>query len=187
MIKIENDDNFKKEIEKLIDNAIFLKKINDKFKGKKIHGQQLRIFIEDIEENIFNIFNYSLKLDNKPLKTKIVKMRGSYNNKNDFVKKNNTVTNDKIDDSENEFVNDNELSRMLKKQKDLIKSEVIEKVKLITNKYTDININSKINKLIKQKSNESICEFDESICEFDILLDLKKMQDNDLLKMIETK
>lgn len=112
MLKIESDEDFNREIEKLIDNANFLKKMNDKFKGKKIQGQQLRIFIEDIEENIFNIFNYSLKIDNKPIKTKIIKMRGSYNKNNNFVNKNKNKINDNkiiIDDINGDLESESEI------------------------------------------------------------------------------
>ena len=79
---IENDDDFKKEINNLIENAKTLITINEKFSGKKIQGQQIRTFFQDLEENMFNIFNYSLKLDGKPLKTKIKNMRGHYGGKN---------------------------------------------------------------------------------------------------------
>lgn len=79
---IENDDDFKKEINNLIENAKLLITVNDKFSGKKVQGQQIRTYFQDLEENMFNIFNYSLKLDGKPLKTKVKNMRGHYGGRN---------------------------------------------------------------------------------------------------------
>lgn len=95
---LENDDDFKKEINNLIENAKLLITVNDKFSGKKVQGQQIRTYFQDLEENMFNIFNYSLKLDGKPLKTKIKNMRGNYggkNKKNDSNSENNNSSDDK--------------------------------------------------------------------------------------------
>lgn len=80
--------DFNKEIENLKENIDQLVKMNEKFKGTKQHGKQLRIFFEDVETNIFNIFNYTLEIDGKPLKEKKTKMKGTYKNKN--VKKTNS-------------------------------------------------------------------------------------------------
>lgn len=74
--------DFNKEIQKLRENLDQLVKIDEKFKGTKQHGKQLRIFFEDIETNVFNIFNYTLEADGKPIKTKMTRMKGTYKNKN---------------------------------------------------------------------------------------------------------
>lgn len=74
--------DFNKEIQKLRENLDQLVKIDEKFKGSKQHGKQLRIFFEDVETNIFNIFNYTLEADGKPIKTKMTRMKGTYKNKN---------------------------------------------------------------------------------------------------------
>ena len=74
--------DFNKEILKLRENLDQLVKIDEKFKGTKQHGKQLRIFFEDVETNIFNIFNYTLEADGKPIKTKMTRMKGTYKNKN---------------------------------------------------------------------------------------------------------
>jgi len=79
---LENDDDLIKEINKLIENAKLLINVNEKFSGKKVQGQQIRTYFQDLEENMFNIFNYSLKLDGRPLKTKVKNMRGNYGGKN---------------------------------------------------------------------------------------------------------
>lgn len=74
--------DFNKEIQKLRENIDQLVKIDEKFKGTKQHGKQLRIFFEDVETNIFNIFNYTLEADGKPIKQKMTRMKGTYKNKN---------------------------------------------------------------------------------------------------------
>lgn len=80
--------DFNKEIQNLRENLDQLVKIDEKFKGTKQHGKQLRIFFEDVETNIFNIFNYTLEADGKPIKEKMTRLKGTYKNKN--VKKNNS-------------------------------------------------------------------------------------------------
>ena len=80
--------DFNKEIQNLRENLDQLVKIDEKFKGTKQHGKQLRIFFEDVETNIFNIFNYTLEADGKPIKEKMTRLKGTYKNKN--VKKTNS-------------------------------------------------------------------------------------------------
>jgi len=169
MIQIESELDFNKEIENLIENANFLKKVNDKFKNKKIHGQQLRVFLEDIEQNTFKLFNYTLKLDGKPLKTKMVKKRGSYNVNKDY-------------DDENSIKPNNELTKMLNIQEQKIRKEIINKVKISSKKYTVKNINEILENIVDKKIFN--CDNNENTI-LDILILLSKKSGDELLKLIE--
>ena len=124
---IENDDDFKKEINNLIENAKTLITINEKFSGKKIQGQQIRTFFQDLEENMLNIFNYSLKLDGKPLKTKIKNMRGHYGGKNKNNNSNSENKNSSDDKNEKKTSKKKNKSQLGSVPNDINKSELSDK------------------------------------------------------------
>ena len=74
--------NLKNELKNLREAIDQLEKIDEKFKDTKQHARQLRIFFEDIEKSSFNIFNYTLQIEGKPLKEKMTKLKGTYIKKN---------------------------------------------------------------------------------------------------------
>lgn len=184
-VKLEN------EINLLIDNSKLLLKINDKFKGKKEHGKQLRNFLEDLEENLFNIFNYIQEKEGKPIKKKMTKLRGSYNKNNIFLKnhiekinKSNKIELDidnstfNLDESSDELKPRNELSKMMKKQKDNITDEIIERIVLLDKTKNKEQITISLKNIVKDMYNKN-----ENMGKLDILLSIKILTDDEIKKL----
>jgi hypothetical protein len=191
---MENDDltvKLENEINSLIDNSKLLLKVNDKFKGKKEHGKQLRIFLEDMEKNLFNIFNYIQEKEGKPIKKKMTKLRGSYNKNNIFLKnhiekinKSNKIELDvdnlslNLDESSDELKPRNELSKMMKRQEDILIDEIIERIVLLDKTKNKEQITLSLKNIVKDMYNKN-----ENMGKIDILLLIKTSTDDEIKKL----
>lgn len=196
---MENDDltvKLENEINSLIDNSKLLLKVNDKFKGKKEHGKQLRIFLEDMEKNLFNMFNYIQEKEGKPIKKKMTKLRGSYNKNNIFLKNHIEKINKSnkielyidnlsfdLDELSDELKSSNELSKIMKKQKDILIDEIIERIVLLDKTKNKEQIILSLKSIVKDMYNKN-----ENMGIFDILLSLKTLTNDEIKKLfgIET-
>lgn len=153
--------------------------------GKATHSRNLRKIYNkmfDILENNYKKLPKELEKYNKTVlkeeKNNNKTLIGSFNNnKNDEDDKD-----DINDDLESDYKNENELSKMMNRQKEILKDDIISKIKLIDDNYNEKNINIIIKKLIKKISSEN-----EEMGTFDILLSLKTMSNDDLSKLIKIK
>lgn len=156
--------------------------------GKATHSRNLRKIynkIFDILENNYKKLPKELEKYNKTVlkeeKNNNKTLIGSFNNnKNDENDKDDK--DDINDDLESDYKNENELSKMMNRQKEILKDDIISKIKLIDDNYNEKNINIIIKKLIKKISSEN-----EEMGTFDILLSLKTMSNDDLSKLIKIK
>ena len=76
-------------MQEIDDFKLIFKTTDKRYKGKVVHGKQLRAVLEDIDSIRFKLLNYTLQLDGKKLKTKQIKLRGGYTKK---TKNNNIET-----------------------------------------------------------------------------------------------
>lgn len=162
--------------------------------GKATHSRNLRKIYNkmfDILENNYKKLPKELEKYNKTVlkeeKNNNKTFIGSFNNnKNEKNDKDDVNINDDLEsESEIDFeysFSSPELSKMMNRQKEILKDDIISKIKLIDDNYNEKNINIIIKKLIKKISSEN-----EEMGTFDILLSLKTMSNDDLSKLIKLK